>query len=149
MEGVVQCDDGGAALAVLVKAVLSRQLDEALVGLAAAVGKEHVRHAGALGQHCGQPDIGFGVEEVGDVGQLGGLFVHRLEPVGVAVADAGHADAAGEVDVGAALGAVKRGPLAVVDDHVKPAVGLHDALVVERLDLFRSHGKHPFRKGKR
>ena len=114
MEGVVEGDDGGAAHAVLVKAVLSGQLDDALVGLAAAVGEEDGGHAGALAQLFGYFGVRLGVEQVGGVGQLLCLLADRLHPGGVTIAQAGDTDAAGEIGVDLALQAVQGRALAVV-----------------------------------
>ena len=114
VEGVVEGDDGGTTHAVLVKAVLSSQLDDALVGFAAAVGEEHGGHAGALAQLFGYLGVRLGVEQVGGVLKLLCLLADRLHPGGVAVAQAGDTDAAGEIGVDLSLQAVQGRALAVV-----------------------------------
>ena len=139
VEGVVQRDDGGTALAVLVEAVLSRQLDHTLVGLAAAVGKEHVAHAGALAENLRQPGAGLRVKEVGGVAQLFRLRRDGIHPGLIAVAQVADADAACKVDVFPALRAVKSGSFPVIQRHGKTAVGVHDVLAVQRLDRFACH----------
>ena len=130
MEGVPQGDDGASAAAVLVVGILPAELDHALVGLAAAVGKEGTLHAGAAGKLMSQLNIGGGVEEIGGMGQLGGLSGNGLQPFLVAVAKAVYADAGGKIDIFLSLRGVEAGALAVVNGHGKTAIGLHDALGV-------------------
>ena len=106
VEAVDQGDDGAAALAVVVKAVFTGGLDGALVGLGPRVGKEYLAHAGAAAQGLGQLGAGSSVVEVGGVLQLVGLAGDGLGPLQIAVAQAVDPDAAGEVQIVLAFGAV-------------------------------------------
>ena len=90
----------------MVKAVLAGSLDGTLVGLGTGVPKEHSAHAGALAQLFGQLAAGGSVIEVGGVLQLMGLLGDSLGPGQVAVAQAVDADAAGEIQILLALGAL-------------------------------------------
>ena len=143
VEGVVQSDDGGTAPAVLVEAVLSRQLNHALVGLAAAVGEEYAAHAGPLAEDLRQPGRWLGVEQVGGVADLPRLLGDGVHPGLTAIAQIADADADGEVDVGVALGVVERGALSMVDGHREAAVSVHDVLPGQGLDLLAGHGISP------
>ena len=144
MEGVVQRDDGGTVFAVLVKAVLPGQLDHALVGFAAAIGKKDAALTGALAQDLGKAGGGLGVEEVGHVPQLLGLGGDGICPGSVAVAQVGDTDAAGKVDVGISLRVVEGSALTVVDGHREAAVGMHDVLVRQGHDVFAGHASSSF-----
>ena len=55
-----------------------------LIGLAAGVGEEHVRHAGAPGQKLGEFGAGLRVIEVGGVLNFVELLLHRINPVRIA-----------------------------------------------------------------
>ena len=62
VKGVVQGDDGGTAFAILIKTVLSCQLDHTLVGLSAAVCKKRTAHTSTLAQSLRQLGRRFCVE---------------------------------------------------------------------------------------
>src|SRR5699024_5880084 len=94
------------AFAVVVEAVFPGGLDGALVGLGAGVCEEDLVHAGALAQPLGQLGAGAGIVKIGGVLELMGLVGHRLGPAQIAVAQAVHPDAAGEVQIFLALGAL-------------------------------------------
>ena len=140
VEGVGQGEDGPPPLPVLVKGVFAGQLDEALVGLGAGVGKEGRRHPRPAAQPLGQGPAGLGVEQVGHVAQLGRLDGHGVHPLGVGHADGIDADAGGEVDVLLALGTPEGGVFAVVDVHREAVVGVHHILVVPGFDGLKIHG---------
>ena len=142
VEGVVQGDDGAAAFAVLVKAILPGHLDHGLVGLGPGVAEEHLGQAGAGAQLPSQQGAGLGVEQVGDVSQLSNLGCDGGHPLLVAVAQGVHPDAAGEVDVLPPRQAVQGGPLPVVNVHREAPIGVHDVGVVQRLQFLKSHGIH-------
>ena len=86
MEGVPKGDDLAAALAVLVIAVLTCELDGALVGLCARVCEEDLAHTGCLDQcFCGLHH-GCGGEQVGHVHELVNLFFDGVGEDGVIIA---------------------------------------------------------------
>ena len=144
VEGVVQGDDGAAALAVFVKAVLPGQLDHGFVGLCAGVAKEHLVHARAGAEFFRQLGAGLGVVEVGDVTQILNLLGDGADPSRVAVAQGIDPDAAGEVDVLFPGQAVQGRALAMVDVHGEAGVGVHYVGVVHCFQFFKSHGSHSF-----
>ena len=71
--------------------------------------------------------------------QLLGLLGNGVHPVLIAVAQGGDADAAGKVDILPALGVIELGAPAVVDGHIKAAVGVHNVLAGEGLHFLGSH----------
>ena len=118
-----------SALAVFVKAVLSRQLDGTFVCLSAAVAEEHLFIACGLAQLLCKVCLHLGVVQVGGVLHGLDLPAHRLCPRLVAVAQRSRADAAAEVDIGLSVFIRTGFPCAVVDDHRKPSVCSHNGLV--------------------
>ena len=144
MEGICQRNDGGAALAVLVKGVLPGQLDHALVGLGAGIPEEHAGHAAALHQLLRQLGIGRSIEQVGDMPHLHGLVIDGLGPGLIGVAQGAHTDAGGKVDILLPLGVPEGRALPVVDGNRVAAVSLQDILLVQGLDLFKIHGTPSF-----
>ena len=76
--------------------------------------------------------------------QLGTLGGDSLNPVRVAVAQAGDADAAGKVDVLPALRRVQPGALTVVDGHGEAAVGIENILTRQVHDGLGIHGQSSF-----
>ena len=139
VEAVHQGDDLVPALAVVVKAVFPGCLDGALVGLGPRIAEEHLAHAGAAAQPLGQLGAGSGVVEVGGVLELVGLLGNRLGPVQVAVAQAVHPDAAGEVQIILALGTIGVEAVALLDDDGVAVIGMQDVVVVPRNDFLGIH----------
>ncbi|MPN12460.1 hypothetical protein SDC9_159778 [bioreactor metagenome] len=142
VEGVFQGDYRAPPLAVLVEAVLSGQLNHALVALRAGIGEEGGGHAAAQAELLGQQSVGLGIKEVGDMPQLQGLLQDGVGPFGVSVAHGGYADAGGKVDVLLAGQVIQGGALPVVDVHGEAAVGLHHILLVQSLKRFQIHIRH-------
>ena len=139
MEAVDQRDHNIAALAVVVKAVLAGSLDGTLVGLGTGISKKHLVHAGALAQLFGQLAAGGSVIEVGGVLQLVGLLGDGLGPGQVAVAQAVHADAAGEIQILLALGALGIQAVALFQCNGVAVIGVQDIFVVPLDDFFGIH----------
>ena len=139
MEAVDQRDDRGAVLAVVVHAVLAGGLDGTLVGLGTGVAEEHLAHAGALAQLFGQLAAGGSIVQVGGVLQLVGLVGHGLGPSQVTVAQAVDADAAGEVQILLALGALGIQAVAFFQHHRVAVIGVQDVGIVPLDDFFRIH----------
>ena len=111
VEGVVQGDDGGAALARTCRSCTFRAslIMPSLASpppLAKNTPLMPVRWHRIWASRAARCR-----KQVGGVAQLQGLVRDGLDPVRVAVAQAGDADAAGEVDIGLALGAVQPGAL--------------------------------------
>ena len=140
VEAVHQADDLIAALAVGVEAVLAGRLHGAFVGLCAGVGKEHLVKAGALAQGFGQLAAGVGVVQVGGVLQSARLLAHSGHPVRVAVAQAVHADAAGEIQIFLAVKIGDVHPFALFQSDLVAAVGVGHMGIVPFNDLLIGHG---------
>jgi hypothetical protein len=78
---------------------LADELDRSLAGLRAGVAEEHLATETRAGQALGQAHGGLGVEEVADVHQPPDLLANGLHHPRVTVPQAGHRDAAQEVQV--------------------------------------------------
>ena len=139
VEAVHQRDDGIAALAVVVEAVLAGRLDGALVGLGAGVAEEDLAHAGALAQLFGQLAARGGVVEVRRMLELVGLFGHGLGPVHITVAKAVDADAAGEIQILLALRALGVQAVALFQHDGIAVIGVQDVFAVPLDDFFGIH----------
>ena len=136
VEAVHQADDLIAALAVGVAAVLAGRLHGAFVGLGTGVGKEHLVKAGALAQGL----AGVGVVQVGGMLQLARLLAHGGHPVRVAVAQAVHADAAGEIQIFLAVKIGDMQPAALLQGDLVAAIGVGHMGIVPFNDLLIGHG---------
>ena len=122
------------------------QLDGALVGLGAGVGKERlpVRTGGThlvaalvgsggeqRGEGRGQLAAVLGVEVVARLPELAGLLAQGVDHGGVRVAQARAADAAEKVDVLAARGVHERGAVAGDELDGQAPVGVHHKGIVK------------------
>ena len=139
VEGVVERDDLRSALAVLVIRILARELNHALVGLRAGVGKEHLAHAGLGAQLLCDLDHRRGGIQVGYVQQLACLLGQGCGDFRVGIAEAVDADSGGQVDILLALHVPERRALAVIQSNRKPTIGIHDVLILVRLEFLISH----------
>ena len=99
MEGAVQGENGAAALAVLVEAVLPGHFDHGLIGLGPGVAEKDLVHSAAGAQLLGQQGPGLGIKQIGDMPQLPNLLCNGGHPLGVAISQGINPDAAGKVDV--------------------------------------------------
>ena len=70
MERSLHGDDLIALMLSPIVKVFSRKLDCSLVGFSAGVAKEDLFREGVFRQELGQLDLGFDIEQVGDVNQL-------------------------------------------------------------------------------
>ena len=92
---------GGAALRAC---PLARELDRRLVGLGARVAQEHpLGETRGLRQFGGEAHRRLAVEDIAGVPEAAGLLGQHRHEAGVAVPEATHRDAGGEVDELAAL----------------------------------------------
>ena len=95
--------------------------------------------SGALAQLFGQLAAGGSIVQVGGVLQLVGLVGHGLGPGQVTVAQAVDADAAGEVQILLALGALGIQAVALFQHHGVAVIGVQDVGIVPLDDFFRIH----------
>ena len=84
---------------------------------------------GVVAEQLGELGLLRDVEEVGDVEQGRRLLAHRAHHLGVAVAERGHRDAAGEVEVLLAVGVPHPHPFAAHQGHRGALGGGHQVLV--------------------
>src|ERR1700722_5703438 len=78
---------------------LARQLDRCLVGLGAGVAEIDLATEARLRKTLGQAHRGLRVEQVARVHQAADLLAHGRDNARMTVAEAGHGDAAEEVEV--------------------------------------------------
>ena len=102
VEAVIHGDDLIGAVAMF-RAPLARQLDGALVGLGAAVGKEHLMQPAMPRQQIRQPDHLIVVEGGAAVDQSLRLARQRLDDRSRRVAQAVHRPALDEIEIAAAF----------------------------------------------
>ena len=139
VKGVVSGEDFKAAGFM---AELAGQLEEALVGLAAAVAEEALAGAQELDQPLGQAPLGFVIIVIRDVNEPPGLLEQRLGDGRVAVAQATDGDAGAEIEVALAGDIIHITAGAVAKDEVEPAITGDDVLLKERLDGRRVVANH-------
>ena len=96
VEGIQRGDDFEPAFVV---AELAGQLEQAFVGLGAAVAEEAFAGADQPHQRLGQPPLRLVVIEIGNVNQLPRLLDQRLGDLRVRVAQRRDRDAAAQVQV--------------------------------------------------
>ena len=125
MEGLTEGDDLVLLLAMGVVGETTRQLERGLVGLTTGGAEVDLVGEGALGQRLGQRQCRLVGVDIGQVPDLVGLVLERLDQRRVAVTQRGDGDATGEVDVlatflipqTATLAAYRNGSLGCVVGH--------------------------------
>ena len=125
VKGVAEGDHAvalGRAAAGLVDA---RELDRALHRLGAGIAEQHTVGEGRGGEPLGEARLRRNVIEVGDVPKLFGLPLQRGDHMRVRMAEAGHADAAAEIQVALAVGRVEVRSLAPLEGEVETAIVGH------------------------
>ena len=123
VEGVAEGDHAvalGRAAAGLVDA---RELDRALHRLRAGIAEEHTVGKRGCSKLLRKARLRRDLVEVGDVPELLRLGFQRRDHMRMRVAEAGHADAAAEVQIALAVGRIEVRPLA-------PLEGQSDAAIV-------------------
>ncbi len=103
VEGVERRDDAKFLRAEMIVRVAARELERRFVRLGAGVAEEHALRERRIDQFFRQPQRRLVGHPVGDVPDGLRLIVQRLDHRRVAVTERGDRDAAGEVDVHAAL----------------------------------------------
>ena len=109
-----------------VMAEFPRQLEQAFVGLRAAVGKKTFSRADAFDEFGGEPALRFGEIKIRDVDQFPRLLDERLGDGRVRVAEAAHGNAAAEIKVAFAGNIKNIAARAVAEHEVKASVAGHD-----------------------
>ena len=125
VEGVAERDHAvalGRAAAGLIDA---RELDRALHRLRAGIAEEHAVCEGRGGEPLGEARLRRDMVEVRDVPELLALGLQRGDHERMRMAQAGHADAAAEVQVARAVGRIEIRPLAPLEGEVEAAIVGH------------------------
>ena len=105
-------------------------LQRTLIGLAAGVGEEHVRHAGVPGQKLGEFGTRFRVVQVRSVLDFVELLLHRIDPVRIAEPEGVGSVPRLQIDVLLAVLVVGDVVAAPGDGHRETVVGSGDVLMV-------------------
>ena len=134
VEGVDGGDDFKPAFVV---AELAGQLEQALVGLDAAVAEEAFAGADEADQRLRQPALRLVVVEIRGVDDLARLLDQRLGDGRVRVAQRTDRDAAAQIQVTPPGDVVEIAARAVAEHDVEAAIAGHDVLLEQRL-----HGRH-------
>ena len=129
VEAVHEGDYVASALAVLVEAVLTCDLDCAFVGFRAGVAEEHISVARGLAESLREISLHLCVVIVGGVLNLVSLVADSPDPVFVAVAQRVSADSAAEIYVFLAVFVYRLSAGAAVKNQVVPAVTRHNVFV--------------------
>ena len=125
VEGVAEGDHAvafGRAAAGLIDA---RELDRALHRLRTGIAEEHTVGEGRGCKPLGEARLRRNMIEVRDVPEFLALGFQRGDHVRMRVAQAGHADAAAEVQVALAVGRIEIRPLAPLEGEVEAAIVGH------------------------
>ncbi len=133
VEGIVAGDDAIAlGLADLVE-ILAHDLDAAFHRLGARVGEEHRVGEGRIDQPLGQTLLTGDAEHVRGVPQLLALTDQRIDQMGMGVAERGHRDSRGEIEIALALRGEQIGALAPLEREIDPGIDRQDRWNHERL----------------
>ena len=123
VKGIEGGEDFEAAFVV---AELAGELEQALVGLGAAVAEKAFAGADEIDQRLGQPPLRFVVVEIRNVDELARLLDQRLGDGRVRVAERGDGDAAAEIEVAPARHVEHVAAGAVAERDVEARVTGHD-----------------------
>src|SRR5215204_7194944 len=108
---------------------LARELEEAFVGLGAAVAEEHFARGQRLDDLLREPPLGFVIVKVGNVDDFPGLLDEGFGDLRIGVTETAHGNAAAEVEVTLASDVVNITAGAVADGNVEARIARHDMLV--------------------
>ena len=111
-----------------VVAEFAGELEQALVGLRATVGKKAFARAEALDEFGGEPALRLGEIKVRDVDEFFGLFDERPGDGRVRVAKTAHGNAGAEVEVTFARDIKQITARAMAEHEVEAAIAGHDVL---------------------
>ena len=104
------------------------ELEQAFVGLRAAVGKKAFARTDAFDEFGGQPALWLGEIQVRDVDEFFGLLDEGLGDGRVRVAETAHGNAGAEVEVAFARDIKQVTARAVAEHEVEAAIAGHDVL---------------------
>ena len=136
VEGFTGGDDMILVRAVLLDAVLTCHLDHGLIGFGAGVLVEDLVHADGLADLFGEQHLRHGVRIVEGLHQGGGLVLHRLDDLFIAVADGVDGDARVEVEIRGVVLVIHIDALGVVCKEIETLVGFDHIGVDLALDVF-------------
>ncbi len=124
VEGALEGDDAEALRRALGEMIAPRRLDGAFHRLGAGIAEEDAVGEGRIHQPLAERPLAGNLENVGDVPELVGLRLQRVDDVRVRVAEHVHRDAAHEVQVASAVGADEPRALAALEGERRAEIGL-------------------------
>ena len=112
MKRIVEGDERMLVCIARARMIGSRGLDRTFDRLGARIGEEH-----RVGERCGDQALGQfflagNTPQIGDVPELARLFLYRLHQIGMGVAETGHRETAGEIEIASAVSRPQIGALA-------------------------------------
>ena len=125
VEGVAESHHAVARRRTAAGLIDACELDRALHRLRAGIAEEHAVREGRGGEPLRKARLRRNVIEVGDVPKLFGLPLQCGDHMRMRVAQAGHADAAAEIQVALAVGRVEVRSLAPLEGEVETAIVGH------------------------
>ena len=131
VKGIQRCEDLEPAFLV---AELAGELEQAFVGLAAAVAEKHLAGTDFVHQRLRQAALRLVIVEIRDVNQLARLLGQRFGDGRVRVPERGHRNAAAEVQVTLARHIKHPAPRAVAERDFKTRVTRHHVLLKQCLN---------------
>ena len=140
MERALEGDDFILFRAEMFPGVTPGQLERGLVGLATGIGKEHTFGKGQITQGLGQPQGRLVCHDIRQVPDFFGLLHQSTNKAGMIMPEAGHRNAARQVDVFLTLLIPYVGAFTLDGNH-RPGCIVGDHYLIEQLtaDRFSVH----------
>ena len=126
VERALHADDPGLVRVAARMMIFADHLDAELDRLGARIAEEHRVGEGVAHELLAHLLLAGDGEDVRAMPQLVRLIGQRLDQRRMAVAEAGHGDAAGEVQESSAVGAVKVGAFTALESDIRPPVCRHE-----------------------
>ena len=136
VEGFTGGDDMVLFRAVLFHTIFTGHLDHGFIGLGTGILIEDLVHADGRADLLGEQRLRNGVWVVEGLHQHGGLILHRLDDLLVAVADRIDRDACVEIKIRGVVLVVHVDAFGMVRQKIETLIGLDHVLVDLALDVF-------------
>ncbi len=138
MKGAMAADDAIALRIAEIVLVFAQHLQAAFDGLGAGVGEEDAVGEAVGDQALGQARLRGNLEQVRGMPELVRLLGQGRHQMGMGVAQRGHRNARGEVEIARAVAGIEIGALAAFEGDIGAGIGGHNR---------RDHGRFSAKKG--